>query len=124
MFSTERGGVDLLFCRLVLEMFFEEAVEALRPVVQLPNVSPARPRLGPRFPNIVRAPVGAAHVHLNLHQYSVLCRKTFLACRTAESLGCARDDKRDCRGFHREPVSGLGTLEVFWLTSKGSLRRG
>ena len=54
--SSRAKPRDLQFCRLVLEMFFEEAVWASRPVGPTAKRQPSPEGLGHRFPNLVRAP--------------------------------------------------------------------
>ena len=68
---------DLQFCKPVLKMLFEVAILPLRPVGPIAK-RPAQPgRAGTSNPQICPSAVGAAHFHLNLHQYPV--EKTFPA---------------------------------------------
>ena len=69
--SSRAKPRDLQFCRPVLEMFFEEAVWALRPVGPTAKRQPSPARAGASISQHCPSAVGAAHFYLNLHQYSV-----------------------------------------------------
>ncbi len=62
---------DLQFCRPVVEMFFEEAVWALRPVGLAAKPSAQPGGAGSPIPQHCPSAVGAAHFLLNLYQYCV-----------------------------------------------------
>ena len=88
---------DLQFCKLVVEMFFEEAVWALRPVgpgTDQPSVLPARQ--GIRVTDSPTLSERRRRGTLSPQPVSVLRQKTFpgRACRTAESLGFAPGDDK------------------------------
>ena len=81
--SSRAQPRDLQFCRLVLEMFFEEAVWVLRPVGPTAKRQPSPGGLGHRFPTLSER---RRRGTLSPQPASVPCRKTFpgRACRTAD----------------------------------------
>ena len=102
--SSRAQPRDLQFCRLVLEMFFEEAVWVLRPVRADGQTSAQPGRAGTSIPNIVRAPQAR-------HTFTSTCIGTLsknisrTSLQNCRSLGCARDDKGEGGAFIERPLA-------------------
>ena len=106
--SSRAKPRDLQFRGPFLEMFFEEAVWASRPVGPTAKRQPSPGGLGHKFPNL---PERRRRGTLSPQPASILCRKTFpgRACRTADpsaSLGMTKGGvalPSSILGWWREP---------------------